>query len=95
MSTKKVHLYNMAFERLMDLCMARCRPSTAGEFAIYMGIARSTAVRWLEEMESEGAICHEIILGKNRLTVRRFEPVGQGKTWHYHYAARGEKPQDG
>jgi len=56
MSTKKVHLYNMAWEALYSLCHQLGRPVTAGEFAKDMGIARSTAIRWLSEMAGEGAV---------------------------------------
>jgi len=85
MSIKKKHLYDMAWNKLLELCRQECRPVTAGEFAALMGIARSTAQRWLTEMMVEGAIFSFKGIGKNRQSKTTYEPVGRDKTWFYAY----------
>lgn len=83
MSTKKRHLYDMAWRVLLAMCRARGRAVTAGEFADEMGIARSTAQRWLADMLYEGAIYSFREIGKNGLAKSTFEPIGRNVTWCY------------
>jgi len=88
-SIKKVHLYNMVWQKMLDHCRALCRPATAGELARVMGVSRSTMVRWLSDMIAEGAICSFRTVGKNHLPMSTFEPVGRGETWFYGYDMMG------
>lgn len=83
MTVKKVHLYNMAWHELRQLCREQGRPATAGEFAIQMGIARSTAQRWLTDMEGESAVVAYREIGKNGLPKRTYAPIAEGSDWYY------------
>jgi len=74
MSTKKLNLYDMAWHKLLALCNAKVRRVTAGEFAQAMGIARSTAQRWLADMIAEGAVSSYREVGKNGLPKSTFLP---------------------
>jgi len=74
MSTKKLHLYDMAWRKLCGLCNAKGRRVTAGEFAQAMGIARSTAQRWLADMIAEGAVSSYREVGKNGLPKSTYLP---------------------
>jgi len=80
MSTKKIHLYNMAFQRLEDQCVALRRGVTAGEYAKYMGIARSTAVRWLADMLKEGAIACGVDIARNHQLMTLWQPENLNDT---------------
>lgn len=91
MSTKKVHLFNMAWRELLSQCQRMCRPITAGEFGRVMGISRSTAIRWLAEMLAEGAICSFKENGKNGLPKHTYEPIGRNETWYYEYVNQEEQ----
>jgi len=92
MSVKKAHLYNMAWRVLLEACSEKGQPLTAGEFAKRLGVARSTAVRWLTDMVEEGAIYSFRFTGKNGLSKSVYEPIGRGETWFY---ARGGYFGDG
>lgn len=83
MTLKKVHLYNMAHWKMQELCQVLHRPCTAGEFAKHMGISRSTAVKWITEMMTEGEILSFVTQGKNHQPMARYEPSGRGAKWHY------------
>jgi len=76
MSTKKAHLYNMAYTHLADLCVRKVRGVTAGEYAKHMGIARSTAIRWLNDMLAEGAVMFYGEVAKNHQPCKLWQPVG-------------------
>lgn len=76
MSTKKRHLYDMAWHALVACCLAKREPVTAGEFAKHMGIARGTAQRWLADMMAENAVLSYAGIGKNHLPKFVFEPCG-------------------
>jgi len=76
MSTKKSHLYNMAWWKLCEANDKAGRGVTAGEFAKLMGLARSTAKRWLTEMMLEGGCQTVLGTGKNGLLAQRWIPVG-------------------
>jgi len=65
MSTKKAHLYNTAYRVLADYCGEKGAYASAGEFAVQMGVSRSTAARWLKEMLSERAIVSVSVKAKN------------------------------
>jgi len=80
MSTKKAHLYNMAWWKLCELNSKKGRGVSAGEFGKFMGLARSTAKRWLEEMMHEGGCKREISRGRNRMPAQYWIPIGM-KAW--------------
>lgn len=80
MSTKKQHLYNMAWWQLCAAHNNKPGRVTAGEFARVMGISRSTAKRWLTEMMMEGGCTTENFNGKNGMLAQAWIPVGF-KAW--------------
>jgi len=92
MSTKKQNLYNMAWWKLCELNAEHGRGVTAGEFGKFMGLARSTAKRWLEEMMHEGGCKTELATGKNGLLVQRWIPIGL-RAWRENqkYIAESER----
>lgn len=65
MPVKKAHIYNAAYRVLADLCGEKGAYASAGEFALHMGICRTTAVKWLKEMLSEKAIVSIKVQAKN------------------------------
>lgn len=91
MSTKKQHLYNMAWWQLCECHQKNGGRTTAGEFAKKMGIARSTAKRWLVEMMSEGGCKTVLFTGKNGLLATAWIPVGYDVFLQQHrYIEQGE-----
>ena len=80
MSTKKRHMYDMAWLRLDALCGQYQRPVTAGEFAAHMGIARSTAVRWLREMFMYESVFTFKEVGKNGLEKTGYSTTSDVRT---------------
>jgi len=75
MSTKKTLLYDMAWRKMVEETPAAVDGITAGQFARLMGIARSTAVRWLTEMHnSKGVYCTDTQHGN--IIIRRYYPTG-------------------
>lgn len=92
MSVKKKHLYNMAWWKACELYVGQGRPFTAGEFAKFMGIARSTAVRWIIEMCGEGGLKHGEREAKNRAVANVYVPLHlQGYIDQQRYLAEAER----
>ncbi len=75
MSTKKRYLMDGLWKTLYDMVIMYGRGVTAGEVARKRGVARSTAVRWLNEMVAEGGAVTETVAGRNHQDTRLYAPV--------------------
>jgi len=78
MSTKKRYLMDGLWKTLYDMMLRYQRGVSAGEVARERGVARSTAVRWLTEMVSEGGARAENVQGKNHLAMTLYAPLVVG-----------------
>jgi len=89
LTTKQRHALNFAHQMLLELCCDVGRPVTAGEFAVCLGVARSTAVRRLIELMGKNGAVSIRQAARNRFPKIVYEPAGRGETWDYGY---GERP---
>jgi predicted ArsR family transcriptional regulator len=85
LSKKERRLLDHAWHKLCECCAENLRPVTAGEFAKHMGVAPSTARRWLADMLENGGIVSFRGIARNRFPKITYEPTGRGETWDYAY----------
>jgi len=85
LSKKERHHLDWCWHKLVELCAEIGRPATAGEFAEHLGVARSTAHRWLADMEENDGLTRTIGQARNRYPKVMYLPVGLGDTWDYIY----------
>ena len=81
MSTKEKHLLQMVLDVLVEATYERDREVTAGELAKYLGVARSTAKRYLDRLVVMNEVCVYETSGKNHMTKRVYERVGFTAHW--------------
>ena len=85
LSVKERHQLAYDWQHLGEACLDRGRAVTAAEYAVHMGIARSTAGRRLIALvEAELAETFRQT-GKNRYPKITYQPTGHGQTWDYTY----------
>jgi len=91
LSKKEAHHLDWCWHKLVELCSEQGRPATAGEFAEFLGVARSTAHRWLRDMDDNDGVTRTIGTARNRYPKVMYLPVGLNDTWTYAY---GEKEKE-
>jgi len=81
MSIKERHDFQKVLDLLVDLTYELGRAVTAGEFAKYCGVARSTAKRKLDRLLVMNEIAVSESTAKNGITKREYERQGFGAEW--------------
>jgi len=85
LTRKAQHQLTHDWEKLVECNVEEGRAITAAQFAQFLGIARSTAMRRLITLvEYEGAITFRL-QGKNRFPKIVYEAAGRGTRWSYAY----------
>jgi len=87
LSRKEQHQLSFDWHKLVELCSEKGRAVTAGEFADFLGIARSTAARRLMAMVDHDGATTIRGAARNRFPKITYLPVGLGDTWSFSYGA--------